>query len=270
MKIENLDLYSLKYFLDSVEAKSLTKAAELNFVTRSAISQSILRLEEWAGQRLTTHEKKIFKLTLEGESFYRQMKSAYENFQKTMSSGPENSQSLRIGCSASLVEALLLPALKKLGNKNSFYLASGTSRQLLYRLDQRDLNLILFVGDADSEQDNTQVLRSGHFVLASKTGTMSSQIVTTETRSEVTTLRKVLLKKNEMKASFQVVESWSLAAKIAMQFGYSCLVPDFLLGSRLKRIELRGFKPEYQIILKSLPNEKLTSSECKLIQELSR
>lgn len=269
MKIEDLYLYSLKYFFDSVEAKSLTRAAELNFVTRSAISQSILRLEEWAGQRLTTHEKKIFRLTREGESFYRQMKHAYENFQKTMSSGPENSQSLRVGCSASLIEALLLPALKKLGNQNSLYLASGTSRQLQYRLDQRDLNLILFVGDPGTEQDCTQILRSGYFVLASKTGEMSSQIVTTEIRPEVTALRKVLLKKNELKTSFQVVESWSFAAKMAVLFGYSCLVPDFLLGTELKKIELRGFKMKYQIILKSLSNEKLTSSECKLIQELS-
>lgn len=50
MKIENLNLSALKYFLDTVETKSLTKAADLNHVSRPAISQAILRLEDWVGK----------------------------------------------------------------------------------------------------------------------------------------------------------------------------------------------------------------------------
>ena len=87
MKIENLSLSAIKYFIDTVEAQSLSKAAEKNYVSRPAVSQSIRRLEEWAGKQFLGHSKRIFALTEDGQKFYRIAKTAYETFQKTIDQG---------------------------------------------------------------------------------------------------------------------------------------------------------------------------------------
>lgn len=267
MKIENLDLYALKYFFDSVECQSLTKAAELNYVTRSAISQSIARLELWAERQLTTHEKKNFRLTNEGVIFYRQMKGSYEAFKQSLNTPLSNAQSLRIGCTASVTDALLLPALRKV-NIQDLHLITGTSAQLIQRLQDREINIAIYLGESDPADKNEIVLKSGNFILASKTGQLTSQIITTENRPEVTELNRVLVKKKNASTAKLTVESWSLCAQLSADLGYACLIPDFLLGQKLKKIRLKDFTHPYHVIIKFNSPEKLTDSEAQLLKLL--
>jgi LysR family transcriptional regulator, transcriptional activator of the cysJI operon len=65
MKIE-----SLKVFCDLAETKSFTKAAQINEVTQSAVSQTISALERRFKSLLIERSKKNFRLTPEGEVFY--------------------------------------------------------------------------------------------------------------------------------------------------------------------------------------------------------
>ncbi|WP_232086084.1 LysR family transcriptional regulator [Candidatus Protochlamydia amoebophila] len=46
--------------------KSISKAAKENFVSQSAISQAIHKLEITLGKQLITHEKKRFQLKIDG------------------------------------------------------------------------------------------------------------------------------------------------------------------------------------------------------------
>lgn len=270
MKLENLDLYALKYFFDTVESQSLTKASEINFITRSAISQSILRLENWAGKKLTTHEKKSFRLTTEGENFYRQMKGSFEEFKRSLTTPLANAKSLRIGCSASVAEAILFPALQKLSSVQNLHLITGTSAQLNQRLNDNDINIAIYIGDKNPSDKNEFVLESGSFVLASKTGRITSQIMTSEMRPEVLELQRVLLKRKIETTSSLTVESWSLVARLALELGYTCLIPDFLLSAKLKKVSLKGFNSAYHVIVKFKSPEKLTDSEVQLLKQLRK
>ncbi|AZZ37201.1 hypothetical protein CIK05_10525 [Bdellovibrio sp. qaytius] len=270
MKLENLDLYALKYFFDTVESQSLTKASEINFVTRSAISQSILRLEDWAGKKLTTHEKKNFRLTTEGESFYRQMKGSYESFKKAVATPLANAQSLKVGCSASTAEALVLPALQKIMPLKNLHLVTGTTAQLNQRLVDGDINIAIYIGDKNPNDKNEFVIESGSFILASKTGRLTSQIITTEIRPEVAKLHRVLLKHKIEMTSVFTVESWSLVTRLALELGHTCLIPDFLLSTKLKKVSLKGFSHPYQAIVRFRSLEKLTESEAQLVKQLHR
>ncbi|WP_374073549.1 LysR family transcriptional regulator [Bdellovibrio bacteriovorus] len=270
MKIENLNLSSLKYFFDAVEAQSLTKAAETNFVTRPAISQAILRLEEWAGKPLTTHRKKSFELTPAGEEFYRHMKVSFLDFKKTIES-PVASHTLKMGCSASLAEFFLLPYLKKMDLPESFHFVTGTSKQLASLLEEEKIHLSLSVKESGGlVVEDRQLLHKGHFVLASRDGKMKSQIFVTELRPEVTALKRHFLKSKNKEISFLTVESWSLSARFAKELGCACLVPDFLLGNDLKKIPLRGFQSTYEIVLESLPPERLSKAELQLLKLIQR
>jgi LysR family transcriptional regulator, transcriptional activator of the cysJI operon len=65
-----MQIESLKVFCDLSETKSFTKAAQINNVTQSAVSQTISALERRFSSLLIERSKKNFRLTPEGEVFY--------------------------------------------------------------------------------------------------------------------------------------------------------------------------------------------------------
>ncbi len=65
-----VQIESLKMFCDLAETKSFTKAAQINSVTQSAVSQTITALERRFHALLIERSKKNFRLTQEGEVVY--------------------------------------------------------------------------------------------------------------------------------------------------------------------------------------------------------
>src|SRR4051794_12220237 len=76
-----MQLESLKVFCDLAETESFTKAAQINSVTQSAVSQQISALERHFKSLLIERSKKRFRLTREGQVLYeysKQMISLYD------------------------------------------------------------------------------------------------------------------------------------------------------------------------------------------------
>ena len=65
-----MQIESLKVFCDLAETKSFTKAAQINSVTQSAVSQTVSALERRFNSLLIERSKKNFRLTPEGDVFY--------------------------------------------------------------------------------------------------------------------------------------------------------------------------------------------------------
>jgi LysR family transcriptional regulator, transcriptional activator of the cysJI operon len=65
-----MQIESLKVFCDLAETRSFTKAAQINNVTQSAVSQTISVLERRFKALLIERSKKNFRLTPEGDVFY--------------------------------------------------------------------------------------------------------------------------------------------------------------------------------------------------------
>ena len=61
---------TLKVFCDLVETESFTKAAQINQVTQSAVSQQVSALEKNFKSLLIERSKKNFRLTREGQVLY--------------------------------------------------------------------------------------------------------------------------------------------------------------------------------------------------------
>ena len=76
-----MQLESLKVFCDLAETSSFTKAAQLNQVSQSAISQQISGLERRFAGPLVERSKKNFRLTREGEVVYEFSKRILAAFQ---------------------------------------------------------------------------------------------------------------------------------------------------------------------------------------------
>jgi DNA-binding transcriptional LysR family regulator len=65
-----MQIESLKVFCDLVETESFTRAAQINSVTQSAVSQQISSLERIYKSKLIERSKKQFRLTREGQVLY--------------------------------------------------------------------------------------------------------------------------------------------------------------------------------------------------------
>lgn len=84
-----MQIETLKIFCDLVETKSLSRAAERNFVTQSAVSQQVRGLEEKFKRRLLERMRggREVGLTEDGEVFYqesRQIVAAYVQLEERM------------------------------------------------------------------------------------------------------------------------------------------------------------------------------------------
>jgi len=69
-----MQIQSFKIFCDLVETESFTKAAQINGVTQSAVSQQVSSLERQLKSLLIERSKKKFRLTREGELLYEHSK----------------------------------------------------------------------------------------------------------------------------------------------------------------------------------------------------
>jgi LysR family transcriptional regulator, transcriptional activator of the cysJI operon len=82
-----MQLESLKVFCDLSETESFTKAAQINGVTQSAVSQQISALERQFNTLLIERSRKKFRLTQEGQVLYdysKQILSTYEAMQSNL------------------------------------------------------------------------------------------------------------------------------------------------------------------------------------------
>jgi DNA-binding transcriptional LysR family regulator len=77
-----MQIESLKVFCDLAESESFTKAAQINEVTQSAVSQQISSLERIFKALLIERSKKKFRLTREGQVLYdfsKQIVATYDS-----------------------------------------------------------------------------------------------------------------------------------------------------------------------------------------------
>jgi DNA-binding transcriptional LysR family regulator len=75
-----MQIESLKVFCDLVETESFTKAAQINNVTQSAVSQQISSLERIFKSLLIERSKKQFRLTREGHVLYDYSKQILQTY----------------------------------------------------------------------------------------------------------------------------------------------------------------------------------------------
>jgi len=112
-----MQIESLKVFCDLAETESFTKAARINQVTQSAVSQTITALERSFASLLIERSKKNFRLTPEGEVLYdysKRMLQTYDSLHSRLQE-LENvvSGRLRLATIYSIGLHILPPYLKK-------------------------------------------------------------------------------------------------------------------------------------------------------------
>ncbi len=95
-----MHLESLRIFRDLIETGTFSKAAQLNYLTQSAVSQQLKNLERSLGRPLLDRTSRHLKLTPAGKIFFRTAKRLVADYEKMTarmrSIAPDSAQKLRI------------------------------------------------------------------------------------------------------------------------------------------------------------------------------
>lgn len=112
-----LDFRQLRYFVEIVDAGSLTRAAESLHVAQSALSQQMASLEDSVGVRLLTRSIKGITATDAGQAVYRHaqtiLKLGAETSEVARRVGVHASGRVRIGLPSSIAMILAAPMLNE-------------------------------------------------------------------------------------------------------------------------------------------------------------
>lgn len=73
-----MDLNNLKVFYEACKEESFTKASKRLFISQSAVSIQIKKLEQSLGTQLIERSSKNFKLTVEGQNLFKMAKDIFE------------------------------------------------------------------------------------------------------------------------------------------------------------------------------------------------
>jgi DNA-binding transcriptional LysR family regulator len=272
MKWTDINLSALQYFVDTIELGSLTKAADKNHVSRPAISQAIRRTESILGYDLITHTKNDLELTARGRDFFSKAKTGLEFFCGTLSGSEEVPERIRIACSATLAEFLVLPAIRKLKPKivRQIQIHIGTTARIRQLVADGESRLGVMINDGKTYGFGSASLRQGYFALASRSGAFKEPLITTETRPETTHLQKILKKRGVPYSHHHQIESWSSCRKAAELMSGTCLVPDILIAQPLKQVSDIKYEFPYEARVIYRDSNILTEAELDLIQILQK
>ena len=146
----NIDLELYRVFCEVVKYKNISKAAENMYISQSAVTQSIQKLETMLGGKVFYRNKNGVELTEEGRILYEYIENSIE----TMSNA-ENIFSkyinlekgkIRIGGGNSLVNSLILSPLLDFMKKYpdvDISINSGITDVLIQKLSNGELDLVV-------------------------------------------------------------------------------------------------------------------------------
>ncbi len=167
-----INLLHLKFFCDAVVYRSISEAAKMNYVTQSAVSQAIIKLEKALGAAILIHTRQKFQLTEEGKIVFEQARHVFKTVQNIHERIHQNKETLKgtlkFASTYSLGMSFLAPLYKKM--KETF-----PDIQLSYRLGglnfirnslrQQEAEFAIVVYDQDFSQFTKCPLQQGRFHL---------------------------------------------------------------------------------------------------------
>ena len=146
----NFDLNLYKVFYTVAQTKSISKAAELLYVSQPAISYNIKTLEKLLGGQLFFRTTKGVNLTPEAEKLYDAVAQCYHSLligEKLFAEDMNlTSGELHIGCNPSLFQVGLYPYISKYHQKYpgiKIHIISKPATDLITMLENHNLDMVI-------------------------------------------------------------------------------------------------------------------------------
>lgn len=242
-----INLNHLKYFHDATIHGSLSRAASLNFVSQSAVSQAIRNLGEALGSPLLEHQRKKFELTEAGKRAFLECQKifgAVEDLQNGLkNSRAEYSGNLSFACSHSFAMAVLPELLVKIEESYpniAVRFQLGNSSLIKDWVASGLVDFGIMVDDGDLSAFKSETLFRGNFCIATSRGTKEKLpaqglIITRDGKKEVQKAAKALRQTFGKHVPFRMeVLSWEVIKHILLRKGGYGLVPDYVVKKEIE------------------------------------
>jgi DNA-binding transcriptional LysR family regulator len=243
-----LNLVYLQYFCDAVRLGGVSASARKNFVSQSAISQGILKLEKALGKELITHQTNHFRLTKEGQKVFEKSHDVFDcvSLLEEALFEDENTIAGRIdfACTHSFALALLPEQLKKAKEKwphlhVNFQLAHTDVIKELVKKGSVDFAFVID-NDDFSSFDCREMYRGNHQFYISKKHPLppDPRFLLSEERRETNALKDAYFKlyRKHLPVLMEV-SSWEVIASLVEEgFGIG-FFPDYVALKKQNQLE---------------------------------
>lgn len=232
----------LRYFYSACQYKSVSKAAQENFVSQSAISQAISKLEVAFGKQLITHEKNRFQLTPEGQLLLDKCKQIFSVFSEIDDVFNEADGiykgKLSFACTHSFALSLLPPKLgelAKLWPEIQPIVRFGHTGTIVELVKKGDVDFGIVLDNDDFSQFQLEEIYQGEHKLYKSKGLsrkLNKRFILSEERREISLLKELLDKHGiEIESSMEVF-SWEVIANFTEQGLGVGFLPDYVAKKR--------------------------------------
>lgn len=272
------NLMFLRYFFSACQEKSISKASKANFVSQSAISQAISKLENSLGKKLITHERNRFQITADGLLLFEKCKQIFTVFSEMEDLFNEADGvykgKLTFACSHSFALSLLpqhLGKLSKTWKEIDPILRLGHTGMIVELVKKGEVDFGIVLDNDDFSAFQTREIYRGKYQLYRAKKPLNhaeKKFILSEERKEVSLLRQHLHKQGiEMNASLEV-SSWEVIASLTEQGLGIGFLPDYIIGKRaLVRYDCSIPKIPYRI-LAIFPKNRELSRNAKMFIDL--
>lgn len=235
------NLTFLRYFYSAGQAGSISKAAKEHFVSQSAISQAISKLEVTLGKQLISHEQNRFQLTGDGLILLEKCKEIFDIFSEIDDAFNETEGvfkgRLSFACTHSFALTLLPPHLVTLSRRYPEIepvLRFGHTGQIVDLVKKGDVDFGIVLDNEDfSSYHATEIYRGEYRLYQAKSMTnIPAKFIISEERKEIALLREYLEKKNIPLSPSIEVSSWEVIAGFTEQGLGIGFIPDYIIGKR--------------------------------------
>jgi DNA-binding transcriptional LysR family regulator len=278
--MNHINLTYLQYFYDAATFHSISAAARENFVSQSAISQGISKLEIALKSQLTTHQKQKFILTEEGEIVFKEAKnlfSAAAKLKERLSAlKGEISGEVKFACTNSLAQFYLPTAY--LNMKNKFPLVDlkfhrGGLNYIHDSLRKEKVNFALVLDAPEFENYERISISQGDFRLYKKKNLKNTTGILVDhlENSEVIEFRE--RHKERYKKDIDILDTlsgWALVLTF-VQLGHGTgYLPEFIARDKkeLKEVKLDITPIRYSICMIKPKGSLLTRAESAFLDIL--
>ncbi len=233
----------LRYFYSAGTSKSISKAAKDNFVSQSAISQGLSKLEISLGKQLITHEKNRFQLTSEGKLLLQKCKTIFNVFEEIEDDFNETDGlfkgNLSFACNHSFALSLLPPhlaTLSRLWPAVEPILRIEHTRMIIEHVKNGEADFGIVLDNEDFSTFHTQEIYRGHHRLYTAKKPLKdckNRFILSEERREIAILREHLLSYEVDLQPWIEVSSWEVIASLTEQGLGVGFLPDYVTAKRL-------------------------------------
>ena len=170
----NVDLELYRVFYEVVKYKNISRTAENMYISQSAITQSIQKLENILGGKVFYRNKNGVELTEEGKKLYEYIKNSIETMKNAESIFSKyinlEKGKIRIGGGNSLIASLIVEPLMSFTNKYpsiEISINNGITDNLIQNLSNGELDIVVLnLPYFSAKYSNIEItpLRNSNFV----------------------------------------------------------------------------------------------------------